>query len=438
MDTKIEEQKKDEPRRNPKRKNKYDKDYNDDLTNGNDNDDGDDIEPPKRNNNDRLIFFINIPEHVDEFPNKKQKLDVIDSFECRNPLCDHRTFIEDPTKIKQYDGTKISNIRDLIDLGKTFHCKKNLEYNGINLRLLCNLIQPLTELNKMVGMESVKTSMVDQILYFLQGFNKNERCNNCIDCTFKLPCALSHDDMLHTIITGPPGVGKTELGKILGKVYKEMGIISKGHFNLVTRSDLVGKYLGHTAAKTQKKIDECSGGIMFIDEAYALGNPENRDSFSKECIDTINQNLTEKKDWLCIIAGYEKSLDKCVFKVNEGLRRRFTFRYNIEKYNYEELMKIFLLKVSKGNWYINYEFDKHETKKNLLNFFKKNYNQFPNFGGDMETLFLNCKIAHSRRILFDNPINKRKLSLEDISDGYEILLKNRKYKNPSTNDSLWH
>jgi len=183
----------------------------------------------------------------------------------------------------------------------------------MNLRILCNLVNPLTELNNMVGMANVKEHMVDQILFFLQGFNVITRCGKCTDCTFGLACIKTQTEMLHTVITGPPGVGKTELGKILGKVYKELGILSNDTFKLVTRSDLIAGYLGQTAIKTQKVIDEAKGGVLFIDEAYSLGNAELRDSFSKECIDTLNQNLSERRDFLCIIAGYKEELEKCFF-----------------------------------------------------------------------------------------------------------------------------
>jgi hypothetical protein len=223
---------------------------------------------------------------------------------CKNPLCNHKTLEEDPTPIQPITIKKINDIEDLITIGKTYHCKKNTEFNKINLRLLCNLVHPLTELSNLIGMKNVKENIVNQILFFIQGFNKVTKCNNCIDCSYKLPCAKNTEDMLHTVISGPPGVGKTELGKILAKVYKEMGVLSKGHFILVNRSDLIGKYLGHTAEKTQSKINEAVGGVLFIDEAYQLGHKEGRDSFAKECIDTINQNLTEKRDLLVIIAGY--------------------------------------------------------------------------------------------------------------------------------------
>ena len=106
-------------------------------------------------------------------------------------------------------------------------------------------------------------------MFFLQGNHTNQKCNKCIDCSYNLPCLNSQTEMLHTVITGPPGVGKTEFGKILGKVYKEMGILSGGSFKLATRADLIGAYLGHTAIKTQKVIDEAKGGVLFIDEAYS-------------------------------------------------------------------------------------------------------------------------------------------------------------------------
>ena len=347
------------------------------------------------------------------------------TMECNNPQCNHKTFEEDPTPPTISCIREIVNINDLIEIGKTFHCKKNMEYHGMNLRLLCNLVTPLTELSHMVGMQSIKTNIVNQILFFLRGYNKSGKCNACVDCAYGLQCAKNKDDMLHTVITGPPGVGKTELGKILAKVYKEMGILSKGHFTQATRKDLVGEYVGHTAPRTQKLIDKCKGGVLFIDEVYALGHKEGRDSFSKEALDTLNQNLSENRDLLCIIAGYEKEIEECIFAQNEGLRRRFTFRYNIEKYSADELMEIFLLKIKLKEW----EFDQNKTSE-LKAFFNKNRNRYPNFGGDMETLFLKCTIAHSRQIPLEKCENlqrDRKLSMDDITRGQTLYMESRSY-----------
>ncbi len=337
---------------------------------------------------------------------------------CPNPLCDHKNKKQDEVFTNVARITEIKDINDIIELGKTYHCKKNTHFNGMDLKILCRLVNPLSELKSMVGMKKVKENMVNQILFFLQGLNVKYEQDGFGKIT-------SNTDMLHTVITGPPGVGKTELGKILGKVYKAMGVLSKGTFKLVTRSDLIAKYLGQTAVKTQEVINSCEGGVMFIDEAYALGHEEGRDSFSKECLDTLNQNLTEKRDFLCIIAGYKESLDKCFFSMNDGLKRRFTFRYDIDGYTGEELRQIFEVKLNADKWKLEFQ-DDSEKLKQYEEFFKKNKENFPNYGGDIETLFLKCKIAHSKRIVFEPDDKRRILNMDDIEKGFKTFISDRK------------
>ena len=369
-----------------------------------------------------------------ETPSKKQKTTNVDStprpIDCKNPLCNHKTIEEDPTPPVFLDYPEIKSIDDLIAMGKAFHCKKQTTFRGLNLRLMNNLVAPLTEMNNMVGLTGVKKHMVDQILFFLQGFNTAERCNKCQDCSYNLPCVQSNTEMLHTVIFGPPGVGKTCLARIVGKVYNAMGILSNGKFHEVTRSDFIAGYLGQTAIKTQKLIDNCMGGVMFIDEAYSMGNKEKRDSFSKEALDTLNKNLSDRRDFLCIIAGYEKELDECFFSFNDGLRRRFSFKYKAEAYDHDELLEIFKLKVKLENWTIDLNSentpdespDKY-TEADILSLFRNNKDKFPYQGGDIETLFLQTKVCHGRRI----PLRKKCFSYKDIENGFEQFTKNRQH-----------
>jgi hypothetical protein len=327
--------------------------------------------------------------------------------DCDKSDCDHEDWLDmmrtDPLDDELKSITKVKNINDLIRLGKLYHCKRRTTYQGVDLKRLHHLRKPLNKLSRMIGMTKIKETVVNQIVYFLSGLQSG------------------NEDMMHTVIEGPPGCGKTEVGRILGEVYRTMGLLNSDVFRIVKRSDLIAKYLGQTAAKTQEVIDSCKGGVMFIDEAYSLGDNEGRDSFSKECLDTLNQNLSDNKHkFLCIIAGYTGALERNFFSFNEGLRRRFTFKYVIEKYNAEELKDIFLLKVKDMGWRIHDEVDINE-------FFKRNYEKFPHFGGDMETLFLNMRIYHGRRIFcLDKEIHRKILNKEDFEEGMNIFAGHRK------------
>jgi hypothetical protein len=375
--------------------------------------------------NSNQLFYYNTYTNFrnDENEDDENNLGLyIYESKCASPLCDHKY---DPSFVPNVTHREIHSINDLIEYGKLYHCKNFKSYRSIDLKVLFDLIQPLTELSNLIGMKEVKENMVNQILFFLQKLNQKEKCMECNNCILNLDCISVNklnEEMLHTVITGPPGTGKTELGKILGKVYKAMGILSNGKFHIATRSDLIAKYLGQTAIKTQEFINKCEGGVMFIDEAYSLGNPEQRDSFSKECLDTLNQNLTEKRNFLCVIAGYEDALESSFFSFNDGLKRRFSFKYNISGYDGDELKEMFLLRIKKENWeYIG-------TETDLVNFFKTNKDKFPRFGGDIETLFLKTKISHSRRIMFKDEKERKKILIDDIKKGFDNFSHHRETK----------
>ena len=297
---------------------------------------------------------------------------------------------------------EINSIRDLLTLIDNYPLDNSVQYN-INMIALHNIKDSLIELDNMIGMMSLKNNIVDQILYFIQGLHESKNQGG---------------DFMHTVLYGPPGTGKTEIAKIIGKIYSKMGILKNNIFKKVTRSDLIAGYLGQTALKTRDVIKECIGGVLFIDEAYALGNDEKKDSFSKECIDTLCEALSNHKhELIVIIAGYEKELNDCFFHYNQGLESRFTWRFKTDPFKADELYEIFIKKVKENGWSVDTE------DKNIgVDWFKKRIDFFPSYGRDIETLFSKIKITHSRRVFCKPETEKRKITCKDLEKGYEIYL----------------
>jgi len=309
---------------------------------------------------------------------------------------------------------EINSIDDLLSLIEQYKIDPDIKYN-INMLALHNIKEPLIELNNMIGMKELKNNIIDQILYFVQELNKSNNSG----------------DFMHTVIYGPPGTGKTEIAKIMGKIYSKIGILTKGTFRKVTRADLISGYLGQTALKTRDVLKDCLGGVLFIDEAYALGNNEKKDSFSKECIDTLCEGLSDNKhDLMVIIAGYENELKECFFNYNQGLDSRFTWRFSTDEYKADDLYKIFLKKVNDIEWSID-----TDSKINV-EWFKKNMDYFNFFGRDMETLLAKTKITHSKRVFCKPKIEKKKITLCDLNKGFELYLKNNDVKNRKESENF--
>ena len=206
--------------------------------------------------NDNKIVYVN--DYI-----KNGKLSDIIEFanNCNIQLSEDEDILykEDTDTLSYFEEFKkeIHSLEDLIEVGKMYI--PNKKRYRIDLKTLNALVEPLEELKSIIGMNKVKEDIVDNILFLIQKLD-------------------NRDEMMHTVIQGPPGVGKTVLGKILAKIYLKLDILKTDTFKIFKRSDLIGKYLGHTAIKTQEAIDSCLGGVMFIDEAYSLGNPEGRDS----------------------------------------------------------------------------------------------------------------------------------------------------------------
>jgi hypothetical protein len=322
---------------------------------------------------------------------------------------------------------EINHIGDLLKLIDMYPDDKETKYN-INMGLLHKIKEPLNNLNNMIGMKYLKENIVDQILFYIQNLHKPIIKDTGIKDTGIKDTGIkdtdpkiqidSCNDFMHTVIYGPPGTGKTEIAKIMGQLFTKIGVLNKGTFKKVTRSDLVAGFLGQTAIKTKDVIKECLGGVLFIDEAYSLGSPEKRDSFSKECIDTLCEALSDHKDNLMvIIAGYETELNECFFGSNQGLKSRFTWRFKTDNYSAEDLYHIFIKKVKNAGWEI---FDKDINVK----WFEKHKQTFKFYGRDIETLFAKVKIAHSRRVFCLDDLVKQKITISDLNKGYTMFLKN--------------
>ncbi|WP_317982812.1 AAA family ATPase [Romboutsia faecis] len=155
---------------------------------------------------------------------------------------------------------------------------------------------------------------------------------------------------LHMIFTGNPGTGKTTMARIMAKYLKALGYLSSGHLVEVSRNDLVGQYVGETAQKTMNKVNSAMGGILFIDEAYAIARDEN-DIFGIEAVDTIVKAVEDNRDNLVVIlAGYTKEMEDFL-KTNSGLKSRFNYNVEFEDYTSNELLEISKV-IAKSNGYL--------------------------------------------------------------------------------------
>jgi SpoVK/Ycf46/Vps4 family AAA+-type ATPase len=307
----------------------------------------------------------------------------------------------------------VTNISDLLKLARENPIVENVEYS-INMAALQKILEPLGKLEKMIGMETLKENVVDQIIYFIQ------------DLHIKDDSTGAFNDYMHTAIYGPPGTGKTEVAELLGAIFSKMGILKKNKFKKVTRADLIAGYLGQTAIKTADVIKECLGGVLFIDEAYSLGTKEKKDSFSKECIDTLCEALSNhKSDLMVIIAGYEKELNDCFFNMNPGLNSRFNWRYKIDAYTSEQMTQIYEKKIKDNGWMLQEPIPQ--------NWFESNKCYFKYYGRDIELLLSRVKIAHGRRLFSSATYSKKALTTSDLENGMKMFLSNDEIKKRNEN-----
>ena len=366
----------------------------------------------------------NYTEYIKKIKDAPSHNDYINSFSIYNPDHPH-DYIEfnenyDPVKNKSSFincraadiheinvHEDIQDISDILDMIEKYPLIENIRYTNVDIKMLHGIKPSLTKLNNMIGMNDLKMCIVDQILYYLQNLHMVNPENN--------------NDYMHTAIYGPPGTGKTEIAEIIGEIFCKLNVLKKQQFKKVVRSDLIAGYLGQTALKTKDTIKDCLGGVMFIDEAYALGNNEKRDSYAKECVDTLCEAMSaHKNELMVIIAGYENEIKECFFSQNQGLESRFSWSFTTDKYTPEELCKIFNKKVIDSGWKI----DKDALD---VQWFDKHKKSFTAYGRDMELLFSKVKIAHGRRIFCNkDKVDKTEINIDDLENGFKKFTSQKK------------
>ncbi|MBQ9613617.1 MAG: AAA family ATPase [Lachnospiraceae bacterium] len=201
----------------------------------------------------------------------------------------------------------------------------------------------MEELNELIGLEGIKHDVRELVSFMKVQKLRVEKGGKSVPVS------------LHLVFTGNPGTGKTTIARILAKLYKEIGVLSKGQLVEVDRSGLVAGYVGQTAVKTQQKIQQALGGILFIDEAYALAKEGN--DYGQEAIDTILKAMEDHRDdFIVIVAGYTELMETFI-NSNPGLKSRFNKFIEFPDYTEEELYEIFMLRCRKYSYTLTEEAD---------------------------------------------------------------------------------
>tara|TARA_Y100001968_G_scaffold104203_1_gene94177 strand:- start:309 stop:2003 length:1695 start_codon:yes stop_codon:yes gene_type:complete len=254
-----------------------------------------------------------------------------------------------------------------------------------------DLNKALKELDNLIGLSSVKNE-VRQLISLVQ--IQKERSQFGIQNT-----SINR----HLVFQGPPGTGKTTIARIIGKIYKSLGILSKGHFIESDRSKFVAGYIGQTAIQTNAILNEALGGVLFIDEAYSLAEkyPGGSQGYGKEAIDTILKFMEDNRDDLVVIvAGYDQEMEEFL-NSNPGLKSRFNTFIDFPNFDAKELFEIFMFLSNESGYFIE-----DETKRIVENIISR-INEFkkPNFGN-----------ARSMRNLLEIVIKRQSLRLTSFKD----------------------
>lgn len=256
---------------------------------------------------------------------------------------------------------------------------------------------PYEELESLIGMESVKEEV--RSLANIVKIQKEREAKGLKNAKMSY----------HLVFTGSPGTGKTTVARIMARIYKDLGVLKKGHLVETDRSGLVAEYVGQTAVKTNAVIDSAMNGVLFIDEAYALTEAGQGD-YGSEAISTLLKRMEDDRDRLVVIvAGYSNEMKRFI-ESNPGLQSRFNRYLNFPDYSADDLYNIYMLSVKKYKYILSVEASK--TLKDVLN--KAVARKDKHFGNARyaRNLFENTLTAQANRLAKSNVKNP---TVDDLS-----------------------
>ena len=240
------------------------------------------------------------------------------------------------------------------------------------------------EFDNYVGLKNLKQSLKDFITY-LDFINERKKSGIETEESISANC----------IFLGNPGTGKTSIARLLGKFFKSIGLLEHGHVIEVDRSDLVGEYVGETAKKTDKIINQALGGILFIDEAYSLKKENSGQDFGQEAIDIILKRMEDYKGNFFVIAAGYPALMQYFLESNPGLKSRFTHYFSFDNYTAEELTSIYKLFSSKDKYIVHKEAELFLAEK--LEIISANANETFGNARYVRNLYNETKVQLSKR-----------------------------------------
>lgn len=261
----------------------------------------------------------------------------------------------------------------------------------------------LSKLNNLIGLKGVKEKVQDLIAFQKVQIIRRDKGFN------------SPSQTLHMAFIGNPGTGKTTVARIVGHLYKHLGLLSKGHFIEVSRTDLISGYQGQTALKVQEIIKKAKGGVLFIDEAYSITENENTDSYGRECLTELTKALEDyREDLVVIVAGYKEPMSK-FFKSNPGLKSRFNIFIDFNDFDHIELFEILKLMCIENDYIIKGD----AVNKIQEIIFKTVSNKEENFsnGRFVRNIYNNFILEHAKRVaLLDNPNiqDLQEITIQDV------------------------